>query len=152
MVSFWRPLSPLFSLFWVNQKGVFSTFLKVGKFYGFEHEYNFEQVHEIRRNGVTWMKQFFWFIEKKIVFPFVTQYLFSTKKYKLSKVTKNDFWWYIRACFSQFSSYRVFVCQNWIKNVCLTVFNFFIYINHYLIQLNGPPGTERLDTHFLRNC
>ena len=47
MVLFLRPFFPLFPLFRVNQKGVFSTFLKMGKFYDFGHENHSKQVHKV---------------------------------------------------------------------------------------------------------
>ena len=55
-------------------------FLKLGKLYAFEHEHNFEQVHEIWRNRVTWMKQFFRFVEKKNSFPVCDSIFVFNKK------------------------------------------------------------------------
>ena len=68
MVSFWRHLSPLFPLFWVNQKGVFWIFLKIGNLYGFEHENHSEQVHNMWPYELTWKEQLFLTFWKKYGF------------------------------------------------------------------------------------
>ena len=47
---------------------------------------------------------------------------------------KNGFWWLIRAPDSQFSGYRVFEGQNWIKIVVFGSFEFWPYI--VLISVN----------------
>ena len=129
MVSFWRHLSPLFPLFWGNQKGVFWIFLKMGNLYGFEHENHSEQVHNLWPYELTWKEQLFLTFEKIWFFPFVTQHKFS-KKWKFSKVGKNGFWWYIRTCHSQFSGFWSFICQNWLKIVVFTTFRFDFNYNY----------------------
>ena len=50
------------------------------------------------------------------------------------EVIKNGFWWLIRAPDSQFSGYRVFEGQNWIKIVVFCIFEFLPYM--VLISVN----------------
>ena len=47
---------------------------------------------------------------------------------------KSGFWWLIRAPDSQFSGYRVFEGQNWIKIVVFCIFEFWPYM--VLISVN----------------
>ena len=70
---------------------------------------------------------FFWLFEKNWFFTFLTQHFISKKK-KILKVRKNEFWWHIWACHSHFSRYRVFNCQNWIKILVFT--NFFSLVTY----------------------
>ena len=59
----------IFPLFWVNQKGVFWIFLKMGNLYGFEHENHSEQVHNMWPYELTWKEQLFLTFWKNMVFP-----------------------------------------------------------------------------------
>ena len=47
MVLFLRPFSHFFHFFALTKKGVFSTFLKMGKFYVFGHENHSKQDHKV---------------------------------------------------------------------------------------------------------
>ena len=89
MVSFWRPFSPLFPLFWVNQKGVFCTFLKMGKFCCIVYEKNI--LNRFPTCGLLikfkW-NNFFWHFEKIWFFPFLTQLFFSQKNLSFQKWKK----------------------------------------------------------------
>ena len=74
----------------------------------------------------------FWLFEKNWFFTFLTQHCIS-KKQKFKKVRKNEFLWLIWACHRQFSRYRVFKRQNWIKIMVFTIF-FLGYFTTILLQ------------------
>ena len=79
MVLFLRPFFPLFPLFRVNQKRVFSTFLKMGKFYVFGHEYLSKQVHKVWLSEMYRLEQLFLTFWKKMIFH-VSDSTFFIKK------------------------------------------------------------------------
>ena len=82
-----KNIFPLFPLFSVNQKGVFSTFLKMGKFYVFGHENHSKRVHKVRLSDMFWLDQLFLTFWKKVIFN-VSDSTFFIKKIKLFKSDK----------------------------------------------------------------
>ena len=76
---------------------------------------------------------FSWLFEKNCFFLFLTQH-FDLKNKKILKVIKSGFLWLIRAPDSQFSGYRVFEGQNWMKIVVFCIFEFWPYM--VLISVN----------------
>ena len=82
MVLFLRPFFPLFPLFRVNQKRVFSTFLKMGKFYVFGHENFSKQVHKVWLSEMYRLEQLFLTFWKKMIFH-VSDSTFFIKKNKI---------------------------------------------------------------------
>ena len=82
-----KNIFPLFPLFSVNQKGVFSTFLKMGKFYVFGHEIHSKRVHKVRLSDMFWLDQLFLTFWKKVIFN-VSDSTFFIKKIKLFKSEK----------------------------------------------------------------
>ena len=117
----------IFPLFQSAEKRVFSNFLELGTFYGFGHQNHSEQVQKMWLRFLVDFEQLFLFFWKKTFFPFLTQ-LFDGKKLKKFKTIKNSFWWLIRAYHSQFSRYRVFKSQNWIKFVVFAIFLFWRFM------------------------
>ena len=122
MVLFLGPVFPFFPLFWVNQKGVFSTFLKMGKFYVFGHENHSQQIHKVRLSEMNQLDQLFLTFWKKMIFNVSDSTFFFKKKKNCSKVRKSEVWWHIWACHSRFSRYRVIVYQKWLKTVVFRSF------------------------------
>ena len=82
-----KTIFPTFSFFNVNQKGVFSTFLKMGKFYVFHHEIYSKQVHKVRLSELYWLHQLFLTFWKTMIFN-VSDSTFFIKKIKLFKSEK----------------------------------------------------------------
>ena len=89
MVLFLRPFFPLFPLFRVNQKGVFSTFLKMGKFYDFVHGNHSKQVHDVWPSKRIRLEQLFVSFWKKLIFH-VSDSTFFIKKMKMLKSEKKS--------------------------------------------------------------
>ena len=87
MVLFLRPFFPLFPLFRVNQKRVFSTFLKMGNFYVFGHENLSKQVHKVWLSEMYRLEQLFLTFWKKMIFH-VSDSTFFIKKIKLFQSEK----------------------------------------------------------------
>ena len=73
-------------------------------------------------------EQLFLFFWKKNTFPISDSTFWWKKKLKKFKTIKNGFWWLIRAYHSQFSRYRVFKSQNWIKFVVFAIFLFWRFM------------------------
>ena len=84
---FLRPFFPLFPLFSVNEKGVFSTFLKMDKFFVFGHENHSKQVHKVRLSELYQLDQLFLTFWKKMIFH-VSDSTFFIKKIKLFQSEK----------------------------------------------------------------
>ena len=91
MVLFLGPFFPLFPLFWVNQKGVFSTFLKMGKFYVFHHEIYSKQVHKFRLSELYWLDQLFLTFWKTMIFNVSDSTFFYQKNKIVQKWEKVRF-------------------------------------------------------------
>ena len=75
---------------------------------------------------MAYISSWFWttfsvFLKKKPFSHFWLNFLME-KKLKKFRTIKNGFWWLIRAYHSQFSRYRVFKSQNWIKFVVFAIF------------------------------
>ena len=100
MVSFWRPLFPLFPLFWVNQKGVFCIFLKMGNFSALLIKtFPIWFIEWVSMDIVDW-HQFFEIQENKIFFNFNSGQFWS-KNNSVLTVNKSEFWWMFWACHRQ---------------------------------------------------
>ena len=82
-----KNIFPLFPLFSVNQKGVFSTFLKMGKFYVFGHENHSKRVHKVSLFEMYQFGQLFLTFWKQMIFN-VSDSTFFIKKIKLFQSEK----------------------------------------------------------------
>ena len=67
MVLFLRPFFPLFPLFSVYQKGVFSIFLKMGNNYFFGHKNHSKQLHKVRLSEMYRFDDFLLTFWKKMI-------------------------------------------------------------------------------------
>ena len=115
MVLFWRPFFPLFPLFWVNQKGVFCTFLKMGNFSALLIKtFPIRFIECVSMDIIDWHQ--FFEIQENITFFNFSSAQFWSKNNSISKVNKSGFWWMILACHRQFTVVWSFYLSILIKN------------------------------------
>ena len=136
MVSFWRPLFPIFPLFWVNQKCVFEFFSK-GVIFSALLKKNFLNrfIDSVSMDEAVWHK-FFHIQEFFFFFIFISTFFWS-KNNSILKVNESGFWWMFSACHRQFRvvwSFFLSVLNKNCKCFILVFAQFQILIDVILIK------------------